>query len=178
MPAPTPRDAPAPRDPALREAIESLAAMPAALEALYRSFPAGAALWKPRSWEGIPGETFSALEQLCHLRDIELDGYQVRIRRLLDEERPLLVSLDGYALARERSYATSNAVEALAAFQAARAQTLASLAQVGESHWARSGVFEGYGRVTLASVVHYLASHDQQHLACLRWLLGKYAAET
>jgi hypothetical protein len=28
---------------------------------------------------------FSALEQACHLRDIEIDGYQVRLRRTCQE---------------------------------------------------------------------------------------------
>jgi hypothetical protein len=37
-------------------------------------------------------------------------------------------------------------------------------------------VFEGYGPVTLRALVHYLCSHDQQHLAGLQWLLGKIEA--
>ena len=41
---------------------------------------------------------------------------------------------------------------------------------------ARTGVLEGYGPLTLRSLVHYLCSHDQQHLAGLQWLLGKIAA--
>ena len=41
----------------------------------------------------------------------------------------------------------------------------------------RPAVFEGYGPVTVQSLVHYLCSHDQQHLSGLQWLLGKIAAE-
>ena len=41
---------------------------------------------------------------------------------------------------------------------------------------ARRAVFEDYGPVTLRSLVHYLCSHDQQHLAGLQWLLGKIEA--
>jgi hypothetical protein len=37
-------------------------------------------------------------------------------------------------------------------------------------------MFEGYGRVTLRGLVHYLCSHDQQHLSGLQWLLGKIDA--
>jgi hypothetical protein len=61
----------------------------------------------------------------------------------------------------------------LAAFRAARAQTLATIAGLSEAQWARTAVFEGYGPLTLRSLVHYLCSHDQQHLAGLQWLLGK-----
>lgn len=40
----------------------------------------------------------------------------------------------------------------------------------------RSAVFEGYGQLSLQSLVHYLCSHDQLHLADLQWLLGKIEA--
>ena len=42
--------------------------------------------WAPPSWDGVPSEPFTALEQICHVRDIEIEGYQVRFRRTLDEE--------------------------------------------------------------------------------------------
>lgn len=40
----------------------------------------------------------------------------------------------------------------------------------------RTAVFEGYGPLSLRSLVHYLCSHDQQYLAGLQWLLGKIEA--
>jgi hypothetical protein len=39
-------------------------------------------------------------------------------------------------------------------------------------------VFEGYGPLTMRSLIHYLCSHDQQHLAGLQWLAGKIDAST
>jgi hypothetical protein len=147
--------------------------MPDSLEGLFRSFPEGSALWKPASWEGIPGEAFAALEQICHVRDIEIDGYHVRIRRLLAERQPLLVSLDGFAFAAERRYAEADASEALASFRAARGETVALLGTVSEEQLQRRGEFERVGPVTLAGVVHLLCTHDHQHLACLHWLLAK-----
>lgn len=154
-------------------ALSTLAATPDQLERLVRSFPEGSALWKPTSWEGIPGEAFAALEQICHLRDIEIDGYQVRIRRLLAEPHPLLVSLDGYALAAERRYAEADASEALASFRAARRDTLALLEAVSDEQLQRRGEFEDFGPVTLTGLIQVLCSHDRQHLACLHWLLAK-----
>ncbi len=41
----------------------------------------------------------------------------------------------------------------------------------------RRGTFAEYGPLTLRSLVHYLASHDLQHLACMDWLLGQLHAE-
>ena len=40
-------------------------------------------------------EEFSFLEHVCHLRDIEREGYGVRIAKLLNEEQPFLPDIDG-----------------------------------------------------------------------------------
>jgi hypothetical protein len=60
-------------------------------------------------------------------------------------------------------------------FRQARAQTVALISGLSPGQLARTAVFEGYGQVTVRSLVHYLCSHDQQHLAGLQWLLGKIA---
>ncbi len=64
--------------------LSELEHMPHQLEQALQSVPSDRIAWRPTSWGGCPSETFSALEQVCHLRDIERDGYQVRIRRLLE----------------------------------------------------------------------------------------------
>ena len=155
----------------------ALASFPQSLEEHYAAIPAGFRDWAPASWEGIPSEPFTAIEQICHVRDIEVDGYLVRFQRTLDEADPMLPALDGEGLARERRYSSSNAAEVLASFRLARAKTLALLSTLDPQQCARTAKFEGYGPVTLASLVHYLCSHDQQHLAGLQWLLGKIEAE-
>ena len=94
----------------------------------------------------------------------------------LDESHPTLVSIDTEALAKERSYRTANAAEALAAFRAARQKTATLIANLESEQLDRTAVFEGYGVVSVRSLIHYLCSHDQQHLAGLQWLLGKMYA--
>jgi len=153
--------------------LRALADFPAQLEAHYAAFAPQFTHWAPPSWDGVPSEPLTAIEQLCHVRDIEIDGYQVRIRRTLAETHPTLASIDTDALVRERAYARDEPARVLAAFRAARVQTLAMIAGLSEAQWARSAVFEGYGPLTLRSLIHYLCSHDQQHLAGLQWLLGK-----
>jgi hypothetical protein len=160
-------------DAATRRALE---AFPEALEAHYAAVPDDFKNWAPSSWQGVPSEPFTAIEQICHVRDIEVDGYQVRFRRTLDERHPALPALDGEALARQRRYAAANAAEVLAAFRAARSKTLGLLAALSPEDFARTAIFEGYGPVSLRSLVHYLCSHDQQHLSGLQWLLGKIEA--
>lgn len=156
--------------------IDTLTAFPQQLEAHYAAIPAEFRHWTPASWDGVPSEPFTAIEQICHVRDIEIDGYHLRFRRTLDETRPLLASIDSDVLARERAYGAADAAEVFASFRLARAKTVALLASLTPEQFTRSAEFEGYGALTLRSLVHYLCSHDQQHLAGLQWLLGKIEA--
>jgi hypothetical protein len=156
--------------------LSALAAFPRQLEEHYAAVPRGFENWAPDSWDGVPSEPFTAIEQICHVRDIETDGYLVRFQRTLQETDPVLAAIDGEALARERRYAAANAVEVFVAIRAARAGTLSLLSSLRPEQLARSATFEGYGAVSLLSLVHYLCSHDQQHLAGLQWLLGKIEA--
>jgi hypothetical protein len=156
--------------------LDALKAFPDQLQAHYAAIPAGFTHWAPPSWEGVPSEALTALEQVCHVRDIEIEGYHVRFDRTLNEEHPTLVSIDTDALVRERDYGSADAATALIAFRAARARTVALIAGLTPAQLDRTAVFEGYGPLTLRSLVHYLCSHDQQHLAGLQWLLGKIEA--
>jgi hypothetical protein len=153
-----------------------MAAFPDQLAAHYAAIPAGFQHWAPPSWEGVPSESLTAIEQVCHVRDIEIEGYHVRFRRTLAEAHPQLASLDTEGLARERAYGSADAESVLAAFREARGQTVALLQGLQPAQFDRTAAFDGYGTVTLRSLVHYLCSHDQQHLAGLQWLLGKIAA--
>ncbi|OWQ91612.1 damage-inducible protein DinB [Roseateles aquatilis] len=156
--------------------LETLAAFPRQLEAHFALFPEEARHWAPPSWAGVPSEALTAIEQLCHVRDIEIDGYQQRIRRILSEDDPLLPSLDTDALVLERRYGEDDPVAALAAFAEARRETLRLLATITPEQLGRRARFEGYGPLTFKALIHYLCSHDQQHLAGLQWVLGQYDA--
>lgn len=156
--------------------LNALALFPLQLEAHYAAIPREFRHWAPPSWDGIPSEHFTAIEQLCHVRDIEVEGYQERIRRTLEEEHPLLPSIDSEPLAIERRYGGAEADAVLHAFREARSRTVETIARLDDQQLARTAEFEGYGALTLRSLVHYLCSHDQQHLAGLQWLLGKIEA--
>src|SRR4051812_47242106 len=98
----------------MNRVIEGLKRTPDELEALVAEFSAATLGWSPPDWEASPAEQFSALETACHLRDIERDGYHVRLRRVVEEALPDLASVDGLQLARERRYARDDARRALA----------------------------------------------------------------
>lgn len=156
---------------ALRAGILShaLAATPAKLRAAIGEF-SDAALRRPPLFPPKDAEALSAIGHACHLRDIEIDGYHVRLRRTRTETNPSLPSLDSDRLAAERQYDTSDAGAALEAFERARATTLADLRSVLLGEWARPADFEGYGAVTLLGLLEILRGHDAVHLAALAGL--------
>ena len=157
--------------------LQALAAFPQQLEAHYAAIPPGLEQFAPASWEGIPSELFTPIGQVLHVRDIEINGYHVRFHRTLHEERPLLADIDSYALADERGYAdATDAQAALVEFRVARERLVAQLSKLQAGDLARTAVFDGYGPVTVRGLMHYLCSHDQQHLAGLQWLLGQIEA--
>ncbi|KQW58287.1 DinB family protein [Variovorax sp. Varisp85] len=158
--------------------LSALAAFPSQLEAHYAAIPTAFRHWAPPSWEGVPSEAFTAIEQLCHVRDIEIEGYHVRFRRTLQETHPTLASIDSEPLAIARAYGTADAAKVLADFRMARVQTMEIISSLSDAQLARTAVFEGYGPLTMRSLIHYLCSHDQQHLAGLQWLAGKIDAST
>jgi hypothetical protein len=155
--------------------LAELARMPRELEEAVRMLPPSALSWRPDSWTDAPGERFSAIGHICHVRDIEVDGYYVRFTRLLSEDMPDLVSIDGYALERERAYDREDPASVLKAFRAARERTIKVLVENWE-HRTRRGTFAEYGEVTFESLAHILRSHDLQHLAGLQWLEAKRKA--
>lgn len=72
--------------------LSALADFPRQLEAHYAAIPAEFKHWAPPNWEGVPSEPFTAIEQVCHVRDVEIDGYHARFHRTLHElnrKRPL-----------------------------------------------------------------------------------------
>jgi hypothetical protein len=155
-------------DPRERTALlDELERMPTFLRATLGSLtPAQAAL------PGSDG-TFSPVEHAWHLADLERDGYALRIRRLLAEERPHLVDFDGARIARERQYRSLSLAEGLAAFAAARGENLAALRRISGDAWNRAGTQDGVGAVSLCDVPAMMAAHDGDHRQELeQWIAG------
>lgn len=106
---------------------------------------------------------FSVVENICHLRDLEVEGYTVRIGRILNEEQPFLPDIDGGRLAVERDYNKQNIQEALAAFAIARGSNVRELRNLVPEHLTRAGTLEGVGSVTLEKLLVMMQEHDQGH---------------
>ena len=159
----------------MQTTLEALADFPRRLEAHFAAVPPELIRWAPPRWEGSPAEWLTPIEQVWHVRDIEIDGYRQRFRRTLAEHHPVLPDLDGLALARERRYAERDPAQAFREFRAAREENVALLRSLSPSDFDRVATFEGVP-VTLRTLVHTLCSHDLQHLAGLQWLLARMHA--
>src|SRR5258708_32685873 len=86
------------------EALERLAAMPAFVEAAIEAASGEELAFRP----GEEGE-FSLVEHACHLRDLEREGYLVRVLRVLAEDTPALDGFDGAAVGGGDGYTSTQA---------------------------------------------------------------------
>lgn len=151
------------------EAIERIAGMPAFLDAALAGRDREALRRRPADG------SFSLVEHACHLRDLELDGYQVRVRRILAEEHPELPGFDGTAVAAARDYLAQDAFEAARAFAAARGELIATVATLAPREFCRTALFAG-GCITLAELLAMMAGHDGEHRAEIERLLAEQAS--
>jgi len=145
--------------------MDELRTFPATLRALIASTP-GANI-RTRASDG----TFALVEQVWHLADLEVEGYGVRLARILDEDDPLLPDFRGDVIAEERRYLELELEPALERFASARAANLERLASLTAAQWQRTGRQEGVGPVTVARVVEMMREHDAGHTVEIHGLL-------
>jgi transcriptional regulator with XRE-family HTH domain len=139
-------------------AVAGLGAMPARLKATVATVPQAA--WRTRP----AGGGFSLLEHVCHLRDIDGDGYRLRVERMLTETRPSLPDIDGDALAKQRDYLSQDLPAALAAFTATRLDIVVRLAKLTPEQRQRTGLMGGTMEITIDGLVEAMTAHDSEHL--------------
>ncbi len=139
------------------DVIEFLEETPAVCRKLAQGLADGDLRWKPA------GDQFSFVENACHLRDIEVEGYGARIRKLMTEDGPQLPDVDGPRLARERDYNSQDFAAALDEFARARAENVRAIKNLSPEQLNRSGVLEGVGHITLGRLFLLMREHDESH---------------
>ena len=149
----------------LRLRIDALEGMPAFIAGVIAAASDAQLRHKPAP------ELFSIKEQICHLRDIEIGGYTLRLERIFHEHQPKLADIDGAQLAIERKYNEQAVGPAFMAFRAARQSNLIKLRSLSEADLARKAEMVGVGEVTLAQLIAMWAAHDAGHRRELELLL-------
>jgi hypothetical protein len=116
------------------------------------------------SFKSAP-EVFSLKENVLHLRDIDVEGFEPRVIRILSEIDPRLPDVDGASLARERNYNAQPIAPALEALATSRARSIERLRAIAPSDFERTAELEGVGRITLRVLLERWVQHDVEHLA-------------
>jgi hypothetical protein len=120
-------------------------------------------------WRNTESE-FSAVENICHLRDLEMKGYMPRITRMLAETDPALADFDGARVAAESNYNREQPDLALREFLLTRKQNIQKLRDLSDEQLRREGMLEGVGKITLRRLAEMMREHDEGHLEDLRVL--------
>ena len=146
--------------------LNSLETTPATLKSIAEKLTDDQLRFKPAR------DVFSFLENVCHLRDLEREGYTERIRRILDEDAPALADFDGGRIAAERNYNAEDFSKALEAFTQARRENMGRIKTCDATALGRTANLEGVGPITLERLAIMMSEHDSDHLQQISDLLN------
>lgn len=122
-------------------------------------------------WRPIPNK-WSIAEIIVHLRDVEREVFQVRLRQTLLEDRPTFALWDQERAAIDRDYLSQSARAALVEFGELREQTAAFLKAAPVDQWQRAGVHPSRGEKSVEEMVTWqIKSHDLSHLVQIKDIL-------
>lgn len=110
---------------------------------------------------------WSTLEVVCHLADFE-PIYADRMKRVLAEDRPQLLSADEKHFAVSLAYHERNLEEELSIIELTRAQMARILRTLPMPAMQRVGVHSERGPVTLEQVLDLITGHIPHHLPFIR----------
>jgi hypothetical protein len=151
--------------------------------ALVEQYARGAGLVE-MSIRGLAGEDFQAVpvpgtwsigQIVLHLMDSDLIASD-RMKRIIAEEKPSLIGFNEALFAQKLHYDKLDPFVAAEIFRKNRELTAVILRNVPEAAFARAGVHNERGRITLEEVVGIYVQHLEHHLGFLRHkrqLLGK-----
>jgi uncharacterized damage-inducible protein DinB len=107
---------------------------------------------------------WSTLEVVCHLVDSE-QAWCHRMKRVIAEERPLLIGYDESRFTASLRYHDHDLKTELILMEGMRAQMALVLRTLPESAWARTGVHNERGLITLEEMLQAEVEHVPHHLA-------------
>jgi FMN phosphatase YigB (HAD superfamily) len=160
-----------PAQPSTPTSIEArLRGQAAALDTMTRGL-------SPEDWIRRPaGGGRSAVEIVCHLRDVESELTLPRLELIRHEPNPFLPAPDTGQWVVERRYAEQSGPVALRSIGHARRTLLEELTTLSPEDWSRPARHALLGPTTLAEVLSTAAEHEIVHLASLRLATARVAA--
>lgn len=143
----------------LADAIAALELTPRRAEELVQGLTEQQLSWRASD------DNFSLRENVLHLRDIDVEGYEHRVRLILTEDCPVLPDVDGGRLAVERDYNAQPVAPALQDLRRSRAASVERLKGCSEADLERDAEMQGVGLITLRRLLELWIEHDREHLA-------------
>jgi len=143
----------------LIEAIAKLGSTPQQAEALVQGLAEEQLSWRAAE------NTFSMRENVLHLRDIDIEGYEQRLRLILGQDCSVLPDVDGGRLAVERDYNAQPVQPALEDLRRSRQASVERLKACSEADLERKAEMQGVGLITLRRLLELWMEHDRDHLA-------------
>ena len=147
----------------LNEAIARLSETPQRVEEAVRGLSEEQLSWKPT-------EFFSIRESVLHLRDIDVLGYEKRLRLILTEDYPILADIDGAKLAIERNYSQLPVQPALDDLRRSRGMSVHRLKGTSIHDLHRRAEMQGVGPIDVRRLLELWMEHDRGHIAELQEL--------
>lgn len=109
-------------------------------------------------------EGWSIHHVVAHIFDVEQVIFDDRIRRMLDEDRPFIRSIDPLARMNERGLLTHPIADLVTELVVTRPALVSAIAALTPSQLARSGDHDEAGELTVSDLIHQWAYHDLMHL--------------
>lgn len=142
------------------ESMKALRAVPVVARALVQGQDDAALRRRPAEGE------WAAIEVISHMADTDERALE-RIRRMRDEDKPMLAAFDPEALAIERAYIAAPTELTLHRLEDTIGTLLAELGALDDAGWERIGRHAAHGGVSIAEYVAHVACEDVDHLAQL-----------
>ncbi len=127
----------------------------------------GADRWLRRPPDG----SWSPLEIVCHLRDVELEVNLARVQAILAEDMPFISMKHTDEWAEQRNYQAQNGEAALQVYTESRTQLIGILLSLEPEDWTRQGRHALFGPTSLREIVGFGVEHERKHLEQLRGVL-------
>ena len=124
-----------------------------------------------------PGpEGWSVKDVVAHLHDAEGVAFVERISRMLNEDVPLIPSIDPPARLEAGGYALRGLDELLEELETQRGEHAAWLAALTPEQLARRGEHDVVGEIYVSDIAHQWAAHDMAHLRQVALMLQQHLA--
>lgn len=112
-------------------------------------------------------------QQVHHLADAELN-LVCRMKKIIAEDNPLLMAYDQDKWADDFLYTKTSVENSIALFYTLRASMTPVLKSLKDADFARTGIHNESGKVTLLGILEHTVEHFEHHLYVIEKIKRKY----